>query len=298
MNSRVMFKSLLICTDFEDGLHRLAGFIPSLAASGLQRIVFLHSVPVWKEGEIPRVDRKGMEMARERLSKALDGIPDGVEVHVEVESGPEVDATLRMLDRYDLDAIVLGMHSRTLLREKLFGSTTVKLSEKTTKPLLTMRPQLVSTYTCEELDLRCQHLCRYLLVPYDDTEAAQYLIDRIKHFAVNRPENSLEGCLLTSIIEVGMRRSVPRDYLIDQRREKLAQIQGELQELGLSVDTEVRQGEPLPELLEMAQEYDISAIAVSSRNWGKLLEWSSPSFAGKVLRNSWHPVIFFPPADD
>lgn len=298
MNLRVMFKSLLICTDFEDGLHRLAGFVPSLAASGLQRVVFLHSVPVRKEGEIPRVDTQGIESAKERLSQALDGIPEGVEVHVEVESGPEVDATLRIVDRYDLEAIVLGMHSRTLLREKLFGSTTVELSEKTTKPLLTMRPQLISTYTCEELDLRCQHLCRYLLVPYDDTEAAKYLIDRIKHFAANRPENSLEGCLLTSIIESGGRRSVPKDYLVNEMREKLAQLQQELRDLGLRVDTEVRLGEPLPEILHMAQEHDISAIAVSSRNWGKLLEWSSPSFAGKVLRNSWHPVIFFPPDGD
>ena len=53
-----MFESCLICTDFNDGLHRLMDFIPNLAAGGLKQIIFCHSVPLWEEGEVPRIDRE------------------------------------------------------------------------------------------------------------------------------------------------------------------------------------------------------------------------------------------------
>ena len=35
-----MFESCLICTEFSDGLERLAQFVPSLAKGGLKKIVF------------------------------------------------------------------------------------------------------------------------------------------------------------------------------------------------------------------------------------------------------------------
>jgi hypothetical protein len=48
-------------------------------------------------------------------------------------------------------------------------------------------------------------------------------------------------------------------------------------------------------VLAMAQEHDVSAIAIASSTLGKLIELSSPSFAGEILRRSWHPVVYFPP---
>ena len=65
-----MFQRLLICTDFSDNLHRLAKFVPSLAAGGMQKIVFLHVAAFWEEGEIPREDTEKVAQARDRLSVA------------------------------------------------------------------------------------------------------------------------------------------------------------------------------------------------------------------------------------
>src|SRR3712207_1461471 len=214
-----MFQRCLICTDFSDGLYRLVGFVPSLAASGIQQIVFLHSVPLWQEGEIPRIDEKAIASSRDRLQAGLKDVPAGVEVHIEVPSGRPVDNILKAARNYKVDVILTGMPIRSLLQEKLFGSTAAELARACTIPLLIVRPQLISTYTREELELRCQHLFRYLLLPYDGSNAAKYLVQKVKDYAQNQPSDSLKQCMLMWIVEEGGRRAIPKDYQLQDAQE-------------------------------------------------------------------------------
>ncbi len=290
-----MFKRILICTDFSDGLHRLVNFVSSLAAGGIEQIVFLHTIPLSGEREIPRPDEEETQQVRDRFAPALKQIPEGVDVKVEVQWGRPIDHIIGVTKTYQIDLILLGMPSRSLLTEKLFGSTTMELCQKVMTPIMILRPQLISTYTVEELDLRCQHLFRYLLLPYDGSAAADYLIERVKVHAEKRPKHSLEQCLLYWVVEDSGRRAIPKDYEIQQAGEKIAQVKANLQTLDLEVESSVRQGNAIVEVLTAARDYDISAIAVSSDSLGKLLEWSVPSFTGELLRRSWHPVVYFPP---
>lgn len=59
-----MFQNCLICTDFKDGLYRLVDFVPQLANNGLQRIVFLHSISVWQDEKVARVDEEKIAHAK------------------------------------------------------------------------------------------------------------------------------------------------------------------------------------------------------------------------------------------
>ncbi|MEC4983393.1 MAG: universal stress protein [Oscillatoria sp. PMC 1076.18] len=290
-----MFQRCLICTDFSDGLHRLVHFVPSLARSGIQQIVFLHSVPLWEEGGVPRIDEEKVEQAKARLSPALENVPEGIEVQIELPCGRPLDTIPRILEKYQFDAILTGTPIRSLLQEKLFGSTSVALAKITSTPLLIFRPQLISTYTREELELRCQHLGRYLLIPYNDSQAAKYLVEQIKSYAQNRPENSLQQCMLIWVVDDSMRRGMPIEHRLQKATEKLEAVKVELEQLDLQVNTEVRQGNAILEILEAAIEFDISAIAIASDNRNTLLEWTAPSFANDILRKSWFPMLFFSP---
>jgi nucleotide-binding universal stress UspA family protein len=266
-----------------------------LAASGIKHIVFLHSVPVWEEGEIPRINQEGIDKARDRFQQQLKNVPEGVEVTIEVPSGRPIDTIPKVAKHHKVDVILVGMPIRSLLQEKLFGSTSAGLVRACTTPLLSLRSQLISTYTREELDLRCRHLFRYLLIPYDGSNASQYLVQRIKQSVQHQQNRSLEQCMLLWVVGEGGRREVPKDYQIEDARAKLQAVKAELEQLGLQVNAEVRLGNPYEEVLDAALEYDISAIAISSDNLGKLIEWPVRSFAGELMRRSWHPVLFFPP---
>ncbi len=291
-----MFRRALICTDFKDGLHRFVRFVPSLKKAGLEHITFLHTLALPEDREIPRPDEEQEQVMRDRLAEDMAAVPDGMTVEIDVQSGKPTDHINRAIKAHQPDVIFLGMPSRSRLTERLFGSTTVDLCKKLTIPLLILRPQLISTYTVEELDLRCQHLFRYLLLPYDSSNAANYLLGKVKHYA-NDQSGFLKECLLFRSVDDVNRKGLRdmQSYKLQEAEDSLTAVKPQLEELGLSVETLVRQGQGIPQLLHTAMEYDITAIAISSDSFGKLIEISSPSFAGELLRRSWHPVLYFPP---
>ncbi|MEA5506014.1 universal stress protein [Halotia wernerae UHCC 0503] len=289
-----MFERVLICTDFSDGLYRLSNFVSSLGLAGIKQIVFLHVVPLWEKGIIPRVDSEKVEQAQTRLAEAVGESPADVEVNVEVQSGKPAETIIKVAQAHQSGLIILGSQSRSLLTEKLMGSTMADLSHQTTTPLLVVRPQLISAYTCEELKLRCQHLFRSLLIPYDHSKAANYLVQQIKHLAEQQSGQFLQYCKLCWVLENTGRQGIPKKILPQQAHETLSQIKADLEGVNLQVETEVREGNSVTEILETAIMADISAIAVSSGTIGKLQEWLISSFAAEVLRQSWYPVLFFP----
>ena len=290
-----MFKSCLVCTDFSDGLHRLVNFVPDFAKAGITKIVFFNSVPLWEEGEVPRINEEKIAEVKERFNSAIKDIPEGVEVKVEVLSGKPLDTIPRVLKTHPVDVILTGTPMRSFLQEKCFGSTSVGLGKLTDIPLTIIRPQLITTYTTEELSLRCQHLWQYLLIPYKEGKAARYLIEQIKQQVEKYPNSSLKKCMLISVIEEGGRTSMLNEHRISEAEEKLTSVKAELEELGLEVNTAIRQGNPIQEIMDAALEFDISAIAIATDYRNTLFEWTAPSFANDLMRRSWFPVVFYSP---
>lgn len=289
-----MFRHCLICTDFSDGLQRLAHFVPDLGRGGFKRVVFLHSVPLWEEGIVARIDEKKIAAARERLTPALQSVPEGMEVKLEISSGRPVEAILRAIAVYDIDLIFTGVPIRSVLEERIFGSTSRELTGLTATPLMIFRPQLIFTYTNEELALRCQHLWRYLLIPYNDSSAAQYLIECLKEQLRTGGENLPKQCLLLWVVDDGGRQKVLTAYRLQEAQEKLQALKAQLlAEFDLEIKVEVRQGNPPREIIEVASELDISAIAIASDGSDNLLQWTVGSVMSEVVHRCWFPLLAF-----
>lgn len=290
-----MFERALVCTDFTDGLYRLASFVPSLAATGIKQLVFLHTVAV-PEQQIPRQDDKQIVQARDRLLARLGDIPAQIEVKVEVVWGKPVDHILSAIRTYQSDVVLIGTSTNNLLSEKLFGSTAVALCQRVTVPILIIRPELLCALTNEELDLRCRHLFRYLLIPYDASEPAQYMVQQIGQLTKAHPTGSPERCFLYTVVADVGRDPAIRSYKLQTAQNNLLAVQPSLETLNITVKAEVAQGDPVLQVLAAAIDEDITAIATSSRTIGKLIEYSISSFTGDLLRRSYHPILYFPPA--
>ncbi|MBD2103163.1 universal stress protein [Leptolyngbya sp. FACHB-261] len=287
-----MFQKLLIATELSDGLDRLAQLVPSLAAGGIRELVFVCAIP-WQEGQIPRPDQARLAFAQSRLAVAQEKAPPDCKVHLVIETGKPVDLIARAATEHQSQAIMLGTPMRTLLEERLFGSTTIGLSQRLRLPLIVMRPHLLSAFTLEELDLRCRHLFRHLLIPFDGSPPSQSLVKQIAERLKSGGRGSVETCTLFRVVDSGGRRGVLPTDAIAQAEQSLAPVQAELETLGLQVRTDARQGNPVLEILKISQEQDISALAVSSSRAGTVWELSVQSVCGELLRRSWHPVIFF-----
>lgn len=289
-----MFQRLLVCTDLTDGLHRLSQLVPDLAASGIQQLGFLHCVPIGQDYGIPKEDTQEIETARERLRAALQTVPTGVDVQVRVESGEATDTILRIAQELQSDLIVLGTPPRSLLSEKLIGSTLMQVCQRSSSALMNLRPQLMATYTSEELALRCRHLFRWLMIPYDDSDAAKSVIAQVKRYVQHNPNHAIQQIQLCTAVDCLRQRSLPEAYQLEAAQNALEAAQAELQSLGLLVKAELRQGEPVSEILAAAQTHEVSAIVVAADHRHRLLQLSAPSFATELLRRSWHPLIYLP----
>jgi nucleotide-binding universal stress UspA family protein len=290
-----MFQSCLICTDFTDGLSRLANCVPNLAQSGLKKIVFFHSVPLWEEGGVPRIDNEKVEQAKQRLQKALDNAPNNLDVQVEVLSGKPLDTIPRILKKHPVEVLITGTPIRSSLQENFFGSTSKGLAKITSQPLNIIRPELITTYTLEELELRCSHLWRCLLIPYNNSETARYLIEEVKKYAQNRPDNSLKHCVLVSVVDDCVRESVLLQERVNKAQNSLKYAKQELEALDLEVNTLVKVGNPVHEITTVALDYDISAIAIATDYRNSLVQWTVRSFANDIMRSSWFPILLFSP---
>lgn len=243
---------------------------------------------------IPRIDTDKVEQAQKILATAQTAVSVGVTVEVKVESGRPTDVIMKVAKEQQADLLMVSYSLRNDLSEKLFGSTTIDLYRRTPIPLLSVRPQLISTYTTEELDLRLRHLFRHWMVPYDDTAAAQYLVAQVKQRVQQQTHPVLQACNLLWIIDDCDRREIPREPFIQAAQTKLASVQAELAALNLQVVAEVKSGTPVLEVIEASLEPDISAIAVCGNARNSFLQKSIPSFTQSLLKHSWHPVLYFP----
>lgn len=291
-----MFERALICTDLFDGLHRLVHCVPHLALSGLKQVIFLHSIPVWEQPTLAAVDQAKIDAAKEKLSPALANIPDGMTVIVEISNRRPVDAVREILAHHSIDVILMGNPMRGAVQEKLFGSTSLAIAGITDIPLLIFRPQLLSVYTRDELALRCQHLWKHLLIPYDGSSDAIYLIEQIEKYAQTRSPGSFEQCLLLRVVENISRDPGVTECRLNDARQQLESVQVRLEKLGLQVQSQVRQGTPVLEVLTAAEENDISAIAVATSHRSNMLEWLAVRRINEdILHQLWFPLLFFSP---
>lgn len=289
-----MFRRALICTDFSDGLYRLTQVVPSLVAGGLEQLTFFHNVSLQTDRGVPQINDDEMAATKQRLEESLSEIPEAASVAVEVMSGRPQDNILTLVESTHSDVVFLGMPTRNLLTEKLFGSTTMGLVERLQVPVMILRPQLISTYTTPELDLRCRSLFRYLLVPYDGSDTSDRLLKRIQVAVAQSPERVLERCLILWVVDESIRPELRGDRPMATAKAKLDKASAELRDLGIEVETLVKEGDPQEELFKTAENRDISAIAVFSSHKRGLQRWSIPSFTREILRCSWHPVLDFP----
>ncbi len=291
-----MFKRVLICTDFSDSLQRLADFVPDLAKGGMNHIVFFHNVPLMTSREIPCVDEEKVNEARQRLAAAESSVPEGMTVEIDIASGRDSENIIRAVKKHQPDIIISGMATRTALNERVFGSTTMSLVDKVNVPMLVLRPQLIAAYRQAELAQRAQNMFDYLLVPYDGSSSAKYLVNEIKSIIQANPDCALETCLLCWVIDNSGR--LASSNLVETAQAELEKAKADLDgfgtEIKIEVITEVRTGNPLDEILKSGEVHDISAIAVSSGKGGGLLKLTVPSFTSAILRSSWHPIIHFP----
>jgi len=146
LKQSVTFKNILLATDFSEVSRRAVPYAAAIASRYGSKIYLVHVIPPEARMPIPieplppeldygRVKAEG-EMTNFLRGDALGDIPH----EVLLEQGPIWDALSALIQRDEIDLLVLGTHGRGGLKKVILGSVAEELFRLASCPVLTVGP--------------------------------------------------------------------------------------------------------------------------------------------------------------
>ena len=146
-----------------------------------------------------------------------------------------------------------------------------------------------------------------ILIPLDGSHLAEAAIPAALELA-SRFDSKI--CLLrvtrTPYVASGLDGSAYAELIVTLRQQEWAEaddylqiMQHTLREKNYRVETFVREGEPVPEvILDIASEADVDTIVMSTHGRGGISRWVFGSVADRVLRQANIPVVLIRAKED
>jgi len=145
LKQSVTFKNILLATDFSEVSKKAVPYAVAIASRYASKIYFAHVLPPKARTPIP-IEPLPAELDRERVSaevemeiflqNALVNVPH----NVLLENGPIWDALSDLIQRDEIDLLVLGTHGRGGLKKVILGSVAEELFRLAPCPVLTVGP--------------------------------------------------------------------------------------------------------------------------------------------------------------
>jgi nucleotide-binding universal stress UspA family protein len=285
--TRISLKSILYLTDFSPVAEGAAPFALALARRYGAKVFALHVRAPQAYGMAPPESWPVLEEAANALAKDqvkhLGELFAGVEHHAMIEEGDVWDAASALIEKNDVDLIVLGTHGRKGIEKVLLGSVAEKIFRLAPCPVLTVGPHVRSDAN------RAAEVKRILYATTFSPAslcAAAYAISLaqenqahldILHVIEDHKTGELvDPCELKIGCEQRMRSLVPRDA-----------------ELWCEPSFMVEVGKPAGEILSAARRLGADMIVLGLKSTSALgaathLPWA---IAHKIISNAECPVL-------
>ena len=209
---------------------------------------------------------------------------EGVAVATSVWYGRATESIVEAADVNHVDLIVMSTHGRTGLGRLFLGSVAESVLRAAHIPVLLLRTGGRPT------------MFKRVLVPLDGSDLAEEVLPFLTEIAgpldieftllrvvVPVPPEYVEGTRYITVENIPARMEAARAYL--------APIAAGLEAKGVRVTTELRRGDPLPEILEAAKAAKVDLIAMTTHGRTGLGRLLFGSVAEAVLRHSEVPVF-------
>jgi nucleotide-binding universal stress UspA family protein len=154
LKQSVTFKNILLATDFSEVSRNSLPYAAAIASRFGSKIYLVHVVPPEARMPIP-IEPMPAELDRARLNagaemKAFlhgDWLGD-IPHEVLLEEGPVWDVLSELIQRNEIDLLVLGTHGRGGLKKVILGSVAEELFRLASCPVLTIGPAVAGEREC------------------------------------------------------------------------------------------------------------------------------------------------------
>ncbi len=285
-----MFEKVLVALDFSHYSQKILNRVGEIP--GISEVVLLHVIDAtspsrleWTPG--PHLENANSLMAekKEKLENLGLKVTSNVDVIVNaVTRAPVSRAILKVAETENVSLIVIGARGINPIQELLLGSvSSFVLRHAKTNVLVMHFPPApnqaeVSPESCQ------QKLFSKVLVPTDFSQSAGYSSDLLK---------TIPGIEEIVILHVVTRAESQAEIAgsVKEAQNRLEDIKKKFIDTGVDVQLQVRAGDPATIILAVAEEEDVSLIAMNAFGLDWLREMVLGSTTFTVVRRAQRPVL-------
>lgn len=283
-----MFSKILFPTDFSDYAVRILDCIAGFP--GVKEVHLLHVIQEIRSprggGEIGSFLSQQEKDTLRKEKQYLESIREQLRVTSIVKiSSDTAGAIVEAAEENGATLIVIGARGRSLVEGILLGSVSKAVLRRSKTNVLIIRHRVV-----EDLDGKnkyqqfCPMLLSRVLCPVDFSRYSMYAISLLL---------ATEGVAEVVLVYVVSRGETTEEIAqcLKRARERVMSIRSRFAEKGIKARVIVRTGNPASEIVQVAEEEDVSVIWMSDvgRGWFKGLLIGST--ADQVAVNSTRPVM-------
>ena len=279
---RSLFEKVLVPTDFSKHARKVVecvGEIPGVKQVVLLSVISRSAITrVWD----PVAELKGVE-ARLTEEKKLIAAPE-IEVKVRAVSvleGEIANAVNRVADEEKVSLVVMGARGKSRIQSVLLGSVSRNALRFGDTHLLIMRYKMLES---GEMEKHCARVFSKVLFATDFSQPSEVALSFFK---------SIQG--IGELVLLNVVSSGETDEEIEankaQADKKIAEIANDLEKGGMKVTPRVIVGHPVETIRNVAEEEDVSLIAMSSQGAIAIKKGRIGSTAYDVANSVDKPVL-------
>jgi len=277
-----MFEKVLVPTDFSKHAKKViecVGEIPGIKQVVLLSVISRSAITrVWDPvAELKEVEARLME------EKKLIADPS-IEVKVRAVSvleGEIANAVQRVADEENASLVAMGARGKSRIQSVLLGSVSRNALRYGDTHLLIMRYKVLES---GEMEKHCARVFSKVLFPTDFSQPAEVALSFLKDI------KGIRELVLLNVVSTG-----ETDEEIEENeamaKKKIEEITAELEKSGMKVTAKVVVGHPVETIRTVAEEEDVSLIAMSSQGAIAIKKGRIGSTAYDVANSVDKPVL-------
>ncbi|MEQ8236204.1 MAG: universal stress protein [Syntrophomonadaceae bacterium] len=274
---------VLLATDLSTMSQLVTDCVAEMAAMGVKEAVLVHVIDVRAEGS-PAVASKDQQNERMLELNKIQLEARGIKVKTREPVGFPAREIVSIASQEQVSVIAIASHGEGYIKQVFLGSTATDVIRISDVPVLLIKGR-ESAPANRPINW---NIFRRVLVPLDFSVHSDYLLQIIKD-----DSTLFRDVVLFSVIERA-RNQLELLALLYEKERQLDLIKKELEEQGTRVTVQYGQGAASLNIMEIADQENVSLILMATRGQGLIKELMLGSTAHAVARRSKQPLLLIP----
>ena len=221
----------------------------------------------------------------------LEKLVKDLKVTIEVRASSDTaGAILETAEEKGVPLIVVGARGSSIVEGILLGSVSMAIIRRSKMNVLVMRHKITEGLTGKTYEMTCPMILSRILCPIDFSPSSDTAINLLKS------TKGIGEIILLNVVSHGETESEIKNA-VEDAKERIERLRGDLSVHGIETRSIVRIGNPASEIIEVADEEDVSLIWIGSHGKGWFRELLIGSTAYDVAMNARKPVIIIREAE-